>query len=286
MRKPKKEYPPGTFIPTPARVMAILQLCLAFTCLIWVMGYPFMGEHFEVKKKKLLYERVMKDERFQNLPLDERNGILRGYEELGRKGGSFLGNVKESVEILLLRISKFELIWIILGLVIPIALLKKVEGARQAVWLFPIVALAFTWENASQPVNVKSEKSLYPTEKVIVEKYLDKPFSNQIFDQREQLLLGWHNYLIREWAKQVPAQDGTVNAKQVADGEFFFSVERLNRIEKVKTNVFREQLSPFLLLTYVVWNLLFAIVVAMSLKTSMQMHQRDTESTEKKNIPG
>lgn len=269
MRKPKKEYPPGTFIPTPARVVAILQLCLAFTCLIWVIGYPFMGAHFEVKKKKLQYERVIGDkEQFQRLPLSDRNDILKGYEDLGNSETSFIGKVKESIEILLLKISKFELIWIILGLVIPIALLKKVDGAESVVWLFPIVALAFAWENLSQPINPKSEGALYPSEKTIIEKYLKVPFSSNILEQREQLLLGWQNYVIREWAGEEPSVNGEVFAQQFENGEFLFSVERLKRMESSKENIFRVQKSPFLLLLYVIWNFIFAIVVAFTVKKS------------------
>ncbi len=263
----KKSYPPGTFIPTPARVMAILQLCLAFTCLIWVLGYPFMGEHFEVKKKKLLYERVIGDrEQFQKLPLSEQNEITRSYESLGKSETSFLGKVKESIEILLLRISKFELIWIVLGLVIPIALLKKVEGAGAVVWLFPIVALAFTWENLLQPVDLKSEKALYPSEKMIVELYINGPFSSNILEQREQLLLGWKNYVIQEWAKEKPAKNGEMFSKQFESGEFLFSVERLKRVKRSKENIFREQKSSFLLIAYVLWNFIFAVAVALSLR--------------------
>ena len=58
-KRTKKIYPPGTFIPTPARVCAIIQLCVAFTVLIWNMATPFAGELFNVKSKMILYHDVM-----------------------------------------------------------------------------------------------------------------------------------------------------------------------------------------------------------------------------------
>ena len=106
LSKKKKQFPPGTFIPTPARVAAIIQLCLAFSVILWCAGQPFMGELFAIKSKMILYQSVMgspdllkkgKDdpklaarlernaERFASLPLDQKQQLIRSYEQLHNK---------------------------------------------------------------------------------------------------------------------------------------------------------------------------------------------------------
>ena len=55
----RKTFPPGTFIPTSQRLMAIGQLCLVFSLMLWYMIQPFMGEYFALRSRMLLYEYVM-----------------------------------------------------------------------------------------------------------------------------------------------------------------------------------------------------------------------------------
>ena len=57
--RPRKSFPPGTFIPTSQRLMAIGQLCIALSLMLWYMTQPFMGEYFALRSRMLLYEYVM-----------------------------------------------------------------------------------------------------------------------------------------------------------------------------------------------------------------------------------
>lgn len=254
-----KQFPPGTFIPTPARVMAILQLCLAFTCVLWYLGYPFMGEHFEKKSKMIVYERVMNDElNFPMLKLQDQNTIARDYAKLTSQD-SFIKRMKEGIAIFLLRIPKLELAWIVLAMVIPLLLLKKVEGATAAMWLLPIAALTYSIDNLGN--RELSQERLYPSEKLIISNYVKEPFSSEILKQREQLLQGWKVYLVKEWAKEEPLANEDRFNTQVAKGEFAFYAHQLLKPEK-SIDSFNTKHSPLVLLIYVLWNVLFCAIVS------------------------
>ena len=153
-KRVRKEFPPGTFISTPARVMAILQLCVAFTLIAWHAGEPFLGDLFNIKSKLVVYQFVLgikneaNAERFARLPAIQRQQIERNYNTLQKQYNlPFWDKLKRSFEIIFFGIPSFELAWILLSIIIPILLLKKVEGAVQAVWLLPLATLFFTIDN-------------------------------------------------------------------------------------------------------------------------------------------
>src|SRR4051812_38869550 len=94
--RPSKIFPPGTFIPTPQRLMAIGQLCLAFSLMLWYLTQPFMGEYFALRSRMLLYEYVMgtsdwteqeaklkrQVQRFKELPEGEQRVLKEAYHHL------------------------------------------------------------------------------------------------------------------------------------------------------------------------------------------------------------
>ena len=267
-KKIKKEFPPGTFIETPVRVMAILQLCLVFTVILWNGSKPFMGEHFAVKSRLLVVENVMAEENqefFTILPEAEKEMILSNYRFLKQKmEAPFSDKLKRAVYDLAVRMPGFERLWIVLGIAIPILLLKKVEGARLAVWLLPAVTLFYCIDNYyyALPQKMPMEASLFPKEQQLVDRYLEKPLSANILEQREQLLLGWKRYLVTEWALEKPQSE--VFDKQVRKGEFAFNVARIALQQEeaflqndgLKNKFTKDSL--FLLLLYVLWNFALA----------------------------
>lgn len=273
----KKEFPPGTFIPTPARVAAIVQLCLAFSLLLWQASQPFMGDLFHIKSQMLIYQDVMgidthKDsslektarlernaERFASLPRSLKHGIMENYATLQEQlGHSFRQKMHRLGHIFAYEISSYELLWMILSIVIPILLLKRIEGARHAVWLLPALALFFLFDNQRQGhLVVEQEKQLFPSEKEIVQNYLKEPLSSDILQQREQLLKGWNFYLIINWAQEKPSEDPVIFQKQAEHGEFMFNIGRLTMMEKMQKQ-FPQKTSLFILCMYLAWNLFFA----------------------------
>ena len=287
----KKEFPPGTFIPKPARIMAILQLCVAFTLVFWTCSLPFMGDLFTYKSKMLLYQDVMGDsallqkldaakaeqlksklernsERFKQLPRHQRLKILEGYNSVQKlASASFFEKLQKSALIFLFGLPPIELAWLILAVAISILLLLKIEGASHAAWLLPIIVLAYAFDNqfygkSSLP---SPDEALFPSEQVIVNNYLREPLSSSIKAQHEQLAHGWQRYLIQEWAKQTPSENVNTFQGQAEAGEYAFNVARAEAMAGVKEQshfaALRAKESVIYLFIYFLWNFYFAWVV-------------------------
>lgn len=266
-----KSYPAGTFIRTSFRTLAILQLCLSFTILSFYAGYPFMGELFEIKSEKILYETVMGKESletkkfFLSLSPQEREGIELGYKALNDKGERPLPlKLNDSLHILLMVIPPFEKAWIFFSVVISILLLLKIEGARPAAWLLPLIVLALGIDsfNASSSNKHSFEKALFPTEDYLIRNYLRSPLSSNISSQREELLYAYRLYLIKEWAHDSAPNETSQFLKKAREGEFFFNVARLNAkradfAQGVAKGISAPIPIPILVL-YFSWNFFFA----------------------------
>jgi hypothetical protein len=269
----KKEFPQEAFISTPARVMAILQLCLAFTVLAWQAGYPFMGELFHLKSKLLVYQYVMGTknssyaELFDRLPDEKKNEILGDYQTLqSQYGRPLTAKLLNSIERVFFGFSPFKLMWVIFSIILPILLLKKVEGASSAVWLIPLTTLFFIVDNRWYGVSSPSSKEsvLFPSEEFIATHYLKHPLSQSVLEQKQQLKEGWELYLIEEWAREAPSLNETEFERQKAKGDFAFNLARLKYLKleaskEIKSKKIRE--SYYILALYLFWNLSFALVV-------------------------
>ena len=82
-KRSKKEIPPEAFIAKPARIMAILQLCAAFSLALWYLSQPYMGDHFSVMSSMKLYEYAMKHtDDFAGLPIEDQQVIRSNYHQL------------------------------------------------------------------------------------------------------------------------------------------------------------------------------------------------------------
>lgn len=272
------------FIPTAMRVVAIIQLCLVFTVLANRAGHPFMGELFAHKSQMLLYHTVMGNggaigerldqkkelldrnkERFAALPEVQKTAIIKQHDRLQSKADqTFLSKLQRSFYILAVELPPFEQAWIFFSLLIPMLVLLRVEGARQAAWLLPMIVLVYAinnrW-NGTEPGRPADER-LFPTEEYIVRNYLKEPLGEDISEQHDQLLRGWQLYLVDQWAHQKPALDSHPFAKQVEDGEYAFNVARVEAVGQVKDedrlNSFHQKESWWMLILYIMWNGFFA----------------------------
>lgn len=289
-KRERKVFPAGTFIPKPARIMAILQLCLAFTVILSIGSYPFVGELFAHKSDLLLYHTVMgnaklagnsdnaraqqykellnrNSARFEQLPELQKALIIQRHNALQAKSEStFLNKLGRSLHIFFFELTVLEWLWIILSIVIPLLVLLKIEGAVQASWLLPLVAVLYGFTNYfyAPSKSLSAADQLFPTEQVIVQNYLKHPLGDTIAEQHDQLLHGWHLYLIKEWAHQEPLVDPILFIAQAETGEYAFDVARLNALieqggsKKTDFNK-REPLS--LLILYILWNVLVAWMI-------------------------
>lgn len=283
-KRQKKDFPPGTFIPTPARIATILQLCIAFSLLLWQASQPFMGDLFRVKSQLLIYQDLMghisekssldlarlhrNAERFTQLPRDIQTSLKQKYSHLlSQLQYSFAQKMHRLAFIFMHELSPFEIAWIFFSIVLSILLLKRIEGAPQALWLLPCLTFLFLWDNQfhGAPAFKNHDSVFFPTEKEIVNVYLREPLTQEILKQREQLKKGWDLYLIKRWSQEIPSQKTEEFQRQVERGEFFFNTERLLSLP-LPSHSLREIESPFLLCIYLGWNLFFAFFINRQLK--------------------
>ncbi|MBA3239555.1 MAG: hypothetical protein H0T62_14600 [Parachlamydiaceae bacterium] len=261
----KKIFPPGTFIATPARMAAIIQLCFAFSLLLWIISQPFMGDLFAVKSERLLSQELIgKTALMELLPASEQESIKLYDEKLQQKlQHSFLEKFKASMQLLFIQTAPFKQAWLLFSFLLPLFLLLRIEGAIQACWLLPILTLAYAVDNQfnAQLPKKNPDTYLFPSESVLIQNHLRAPLSNSISKQQKQLTEGWKNYLISEWAKEGISSDLSLYEEQVEKGEFAFNVARLKTRSLFGLLAMEkgpERQSLAILGLYLAWNSLFA----------------------------
>ncbi len=275
-KRVKKEFPPGTFIPTPARILTIVQLSLAFALLLWQASQPFMGDLFRTKSQMLSYQNLMgiaphheiqsgekarlerNIKRFEYLPQAVKQNISEQYLHLlDSLQYTFGQKMQRLFHLFAYEMNPYELGWIFFSITLSILLLKRIEGTLHAVWLLPALALFFLFDNQMHGTNSRHqlENQLFPSEQLIIRDYLKEPLSTDILKQREQLLYGWRVYLIKEWAHENPSDDLVTFQLQAEHGEYLFNVMRLSQNTK-STSI--PKISLFVLFIYFLWNLFFA----------------------------
>lgn len=266
-KRKKKIFPPGTFIATPARIAAILHLCLAFTLFLWITSQPFMGDLFSIKSEMLLYESLFdQSQLMEKLPPSQQKNIESEYEALKSKLRTpFLEKFKTMLLLLFVHTPALKLTWLFFSFVIALMLLMRIEGAAIACWILPIITLSYAIDNQmymnSEPSDL--DRGIFPSEKYIVLHYLEEPLSSDIYKQQAELTKGWQHYLVKEWAKENPADDRAVFMHQIAKGEFAFNLARL-QVRKGNPILAIEkppQKQPIGILSlYLAWNCFFAFM--------------------------
>lgn len=284
-KKVKKEYPPGTFIPMQARVCAIIQLCLAFVVILWNASQPFMGELFTYKSQMLIYQDVIgiskstdsaetiarkerNHHRFETLLTSEKAQLARYYGELQQLSQrTFLEKFERSLHILAFEIPFNEQLWLGLSLILPILLLKRIEGTEQAIWLLPLLTCIYAFDNYkyAPPATLSAEAKLFPSEYVLLNEYLKQPLSSELLKQKEQLLSAWKLYLVQEWSSRFSLNKNSDIEQLAEEGEFAFNIARIKSLPPPKNIIAgkaqagKENL--FILTLYLFWNFFFAATV-------------------------
>lgn len=258
--KKKKEYPPGTFIPTPKRVVAILQLCFAFTVMMGALLDPFLTEHYRVRSEEIFYQAVIggegdgkaerNRERFGMMSQDFQDNVWKGYKDLfSRANRPWSQKAVEGVQALV-TMPLLVLLWMVLAIAISIMLLKKVEGAALAAWLLPFVVFCYgveVWLGHGKMIR-EPDAHLFPSEQQLVAEYLTEPLSSGIHVQHQQLKTAWERYLVDHFGEDLES------------AEHAFNAERLKARMGAQTALASPSL--WLMMGYFLWNLFFAFFVS------------------------
>jgi hypothetical protein len=238
-----------------------------------------MGEYFTLRTRMLLYEYLMgtsdilkvrtgqqeklarQAQRFKHLALKDQYLLTEDYQRLQSYAKrSTLKKIEDGFLFLFRDIPPFEQAWIYFSIVIAIFILLKKEGAKQAAWLLPFIVLAYAIDNqlTGKFYSPSPDYSLFPTEEMIVQNYLAEPLATAPLQQKEQLEMGWKQYLIEKWSSGIKENEN----EQYEDGEFNFTFARLTllhgqpRSEWLHT--FHTKLGLVTLFMYFLWNGLFA----------------------------
>ncbi|MBB65790.1 MAG: hypothetical protein CMO81_12090 [Waddliaceae bacterium] len=275
-------------IPKASRFVLITHLCLAFTVLFWSAALPFMQNYFDQRSLTLLYQTVLgvdeegvlypihrsdeghaqlllDAELFADLPKEEQVSIRSSYQKLIKENNeSWLEQLALASRILAFGTPAFLQGWVLFSIIIGTMLLLRKEGAAQAVWILPILVGLYSLDNrlyAPLP-NPPADFHLYPTEELVLSKYLNEDLDEDFFNQHEQLLRGWHMFLVIEYTKETPSENPLELKKQIDKGEFYFNLDRLKAFQRDTGNhplFFQSFRKPyFLLALFIIWNVFVA----------------------------
>lgn len=273
-KRVKKHFPPGTFIPTKARIAAIIQLCIAFSYFLWIASQPFLGDLFAIRSEMALFETLfgtrtelnVKEkeklerhrDRFASLPQDHRHAIESHYQVLQEKNNTSPGKKLQSMVFLIIGAPPFALALLLFSIAIPLLLLLRVEGAAHACWLLPLWVFFAVLERPAHPPPA-NEGALFPSEQMLLERHNAAPLKAGILEQYQQLQAAWQLYLVEEWGKEIPAKQPELFAQQVEQGEFAFTLSRANAKTKQQFSLPSEASTHLPLLPlYLLWSVAFA----------------------------
>ncbi|MDP1880845.1 MAG: hypothetical protein Q8K60_07885 [Parachlamydiaceae bacterium] len=252
------------------RIFAIIQLCLSFSLMIWCLFQPFVGEYFNLKTRMLPYEYVLGAQKtngnnvllFQNMNENDRELMKTDYHKILKYSQrSFFKKIYDGIIYFAFEVPPFELAWIFFSIVIAILILLQKEGSKSLSWLLPIIAIGLVVDDfqSDQKINSSSDLILFPTEKQLIDEGYIQNFQHvNWMEQKNQLTQGWQNYLIDKWSSP---QD----ENRLEKAEFNFNVARLKLFhEEPFQNWIKpknEKLSLILIVLFMFWNILFALVI-------------------------
>lgn len=204
------------------RVPSILYLCLLFSLVLWQLGYPFLGEHFQLRSEMLLHSYVMGSSapstmhrtRYLALSSEQRSRLEQRLKELTTYATrSAFKKLADGINLFFSSTPLWELIWIPLAVVVCVRILKERPTSTKMMF-FSLVLLPFCgWITVPHPP-MPPDQALYPTESFLIERYSPP---TQI-DTFERLSFCWNCYLREFWGKDHSSNE---------DGAFRFHLARL-----------------------------------------------------------
>lgn len=263
MNTRSRTFPPGTFVPTPLRVVAIIHLCIAFSALLFDMGYPFMGQLFENKRLNGIYENVLNESTlFQALPYQKQAEIVEGHQALAEQMHTpFMTKFRQAVSIILLELPPFQKAWIFFSILIPLLILLKIDGAHRAAWILPLITFIYAFNQVSlYPYNKELfESRLFPSEQTLLDDYLHEPLASNIINQKDQLLKGWQLFIVRNWTHETPSTDNHEFKTQFTKGLHAFNLARIHAINMdASFPPYLRKKGSFVMMGFFIWNCFFA----------------------------
>ncbi len=260
------------------KLLAILQLCIVLSYMLWIFGWPFLGEVFTHRSRELIFQTTMgrgelavkylsetqretNQARFSTLPVKQQQLIQKASQiqaqDLSRP---FLIKIFSGIKGIL-ELPPLFIAWLVFGLLLPIWVLKAKSWIRSAVWLLPFITLLYAIDNRQfGRTLIDPETSLYPAEETLIAKYGNGKLSPGIVEQHTELKEAWDRYLVAEWTKNT----AEMQEDKLQAANYYFQAARAERIANAPIPSLQEKFSAkhsiWLLGAFLFWNLLFAVV--------------------------
>ena len=257
------------------RLLVIIQLCLALSVLLWYGAQPFLGEYFNIKSKLMLYEYIKgispindpeklnrNKMEWEALPEKEKAAIQESYLTLKQYAERPVWVKIRQGMGQLIDLPPFELAWIFFTIWISILLLRGRQGAFQVVWLLPLIALCYAIDNRISGIEPRLEPDavLIPSEKFLVDNFLEQGLSPHWQEQRMQLESAWNRFLVNTYLKE-PIQEN-IQQLHMEKAGYLFTLARIDKIAEQDQRAikpdFHEKTKIPILGIIVLWNLFFA----------------------------
>lgn len=249
-----------------SQILIIFHLCFVFSIICWMVADPFFGEMYLYRKRALLYQQAMGSEeliarvapkdqqtlhqnqtQFAALHPSQKMEIQTAYGALqDHMNRPFFTKISESLDLLFFSSPAILRAWITLSLILCFLLLFHVSFSKQALWIIPILATLFAFDNFSYAptLPIEPDSALFPTENELIK----SPLSPDIGKQQKELQSAWEHYLFERWGNE--------------DGPYQFLLARLHALKErfppSSLERYRAKQNPFFLLIFVGWNLVFA----------------------------
>lgn len=271
------------------KCLTILHLSFVFIYISWVGLYPFLGEYFNTKAQltsimsvmgheglahelgglnEMETEKLQRQKKlFQKLPQSQQERVIQKFHSIhSEKALSTMEKTSKGMATLIYGVPLFLQVWLSFSFLICIFLLLKIDGAIPSATLLPVIAFVFSFYNYFYGLNPSPHPAsdLFPSEKELIEIYMDEPLSDRILEQQTQLIKAWKHYLVVNWINEEPSGDASQFAEQIERAEHSFLIAKSFKewdARESSSSLYselHEKQSLSLLGMFLIWNTLFA----------------------------
>lgn len=283
-------------LPFKLRLLSIVQLCIGFTLLLWMILSPTLGKTYEDKKKLLLIESALGDthgaafklasekekqvlERNQILSLSlskEEKETLTALQKalIERQDLRTLGTLIQETTASFFA-NPYNLLYILFSIAVPLMILLRKQAAAAALVFLPLTAALFAYDNLLfSPLKQKTEEErLFPEEKDLQDTFLRKrgeentPFSLQ---------LALDYWLIEKFLSANPSNDPELFSLQKEEASYrFLTLRALAQKNNLHSLKLAERMDMGTLALYFFWNAFFAVSCYRLLPKNTHIFKKD-----------
>lgn len=265
------------------RVLIILHLCLAFSILLYLIGFPFLGAHFSLRSDLLVVESALgkstllqkidpakADLSLQSLSykrdyLKELNEIDRKslldaealiHEQMGYSAGERLGTLQRFFASIPLSLWA----WIFLSVFFSVKMLKELPLPPLRIWILPLLAFIYCIENYERG-RLSPLESLIPPEPTLALKVEGRnDHESWLQNEQSKVKEAWSRFLLSQYGK---SEDHPA-AKREALAEMRFQMAWIKKMNPNRFILLQERHALLTLLLFLFWNLYFAFKTSRS----------------------